>query len=123
MLRRQLRNKLNGYLGPIPAPEKWCFIVGCYNSGTKLLHKILSTHPKIGSMPNEGQFFTDQLLLPKVVGLPRIWALDPDRFRMTADDYPQVDIKTLQRQWGAKYNNPFKPVLIEKSPTNAGRTR
>ncbi|MBK9319321.1 MAG: sulfotransferase [Bacteroidetes bacterium] len=44
-----------------PEPEKWVFILGCYNSGTTLLHKLLATHSDIGSMPNEGQFYSSQL--------------------------------------------------------------
>ena len=34
-----------------------------------------------------------------------------------------LKVKRLKRQWGAKYNDPYRPVLIEKTPTNAARLR
>ncbi|MBI2359517.1 MAG: sulfotransferase [Deltaproteobacteria bacterium] len=122
-LRRKFRMVRDGWLGPLPRPEKWVFIVGCYNSGTTLLHDILASHPSIGSMPGEGQFYTDELLLPKSVGLPRLWAIEAERFRMDENSGREVNVERLKRQWGARYNDPSCPVLLEKSPTNAARTR
>lgn len=121
--RKKLRLLLNGYIGPLPRPERWVFLVGCYNSGTTLLHDVLATHPHIGSMVWEGQFFTDQLPLPKALGLPRLWALAPERFRLREGEGEGVNTARLKRQWGAQYNDPHRPILLEKSPTNAGRTR
>jgi hypothetical protein len=122
-LYRNLRIKLDGVFGPLPKPEKWVFIVGCYNSGTTLLHDLLASHPQVGSMPNEGQFYTDQLLLPKSVGLPRLWAIESDRFRLDENSGTNIDVKRLKRQWGARFNDAARPILLEKSPTNAGRMR
>lgn len=123
LIRRKIRFLRDGWLGPLPAPDKWVFIVGCYNSGTTLLHDILATHPSIGSMPDEGQFYTNELLLPKSVGLPRLWAIQADRFRMDENSGQGVNVNRLKRQWGARYNDLSRPVLVEKSPTNAARTR
>lgn len=122
-LSRKLKIKWAGWMGPLPRPKRWVFIVGCYNSGTTLLHDMLATHPSVGSMAWEGQFFTDQFPLPLDVGLPRLWALAPERFRLGAADGAEVDVSRLKRQWGARINHPDRPILIEKSPTNAGRTR
>lgn len=118
-----LRNKYNGFFGPIPDPDKWVFIVSCYNSGSTLLHQILAQHPQIGSMPGEGQFYTDQLLLPKKVNLPRLWALEPELFYLDESNGRNINIDVLKKQWGARINNLERPIIIEKSPTNAGRTR
>ncbi len=109
--------------GPLPAPQKWVFIVGCYNSGTTLLHDLLGSHPQIGTMPSEGQFLTDQLPTPMSLGLPRLWALAPERFSMDEETAGRVDLLRLKKQWGACYNDPRRPVLLEKTPTNAARTR
>ncbi len=122
-VRRRFRAWWDGHFGPLPRPDKWVFLVGCYNSGTTLLHDLLATHPDIGSMPGEGQFYTNELLLPQSVGLTRLWAIDEDRFRMDESFTLRVNLEKLKRQWGARYNYPDLPVLIEKSPTNAGRTR
>lgn len=99
------------------------FLVGCYNSGTTLLHQILASHPSVGSMPDEGQFFTDQLPVPRELGLARLWALRPELFRLVEGQGAEIDVDRLKRQWGAKFNDPTRPLLIEKSPTNAARTR
>jgi hypothetical protein len=109
--------------GPLPRPQRWLFLVGCYNSGTTLLHDLLATHPMIGSMPDEGQFFTDQLPIPRELGLRRLWALQPELFWLDENAGKDVDVDRLLRQWGAVFNDPARPVLMEKTPTNAARTR
>lgn len=122
-ITRTITNTVAAWHGRIPSPKKWVFIVGCYNSGTTLLHDLLASHSQIGAMPREGQFLTDQLRLPKAEGLPRLWALDPDRFQLDEHSRASIDVDRLKRQWGARYNDANQPVLLEKSPTNAARTR
>lgn len=122
-LRERCRLEWAGRFAPLPRPEKWVFLVGCYNSGTTLLHSLLASHPAIGSMPFEGQFHTDQLRLPQAEGLTRLWAIEPARFRLTEADGHEIDVDRIKRQWGAHYDDPERPVLLEKSPTNAARTR
>lgn len=119
----RLRLEHAARFGPSPAPLKWVFLVGCYNSGTTLLHDLLASHPMIGSMPDEGQFFTDQLPIPRELGLRRLWALEPERFHIDERGGARIDVDRLRRQWGAKFNDPARPVLMEKTPTNAARTR
>lgn len=112
-----------GVMGPVPTPEKWVFIVGCYNSGTTLLHKLLASLPQCGSMPTEGQYCTTELLIPKAVGLRRLWALQPERFRLDERSQVDIDLERLKRQWGGHFNDPGRPILLEKSPVNAARMR
>lgn len=119
----RLRLERAARFGPLPSPARWVFLVGCYNSGTTLLHDLLAMHPHVGSMPDEGQFFTDQLPVPRDLGLRRLWALKPELFQLDENAGPHVNLQRLQRQWGAKFNDPARPVLIEKTPTNAARTR
>ena len=120
-IRRRIQNEWNGYFGPLPRPRSWGFIVGCYNSGTTLLHDLIARHPSVGRMPFEGHYYTNQLLRPADIGLPRLWALSPERFRMRATDGNHINVRRLKRQWGARYNNSSLPVLLEKTPTNAAR--
>lgn len=112
-----------GYVGPIPAPKKWVFIVGCYNSGTTLLHDILAKHHLIGSMSHEGQMCTNQFVTPRELGIPRLWAIQSDKFRLlegsTSTSVPTI----LKRQWGHVFNDSSRPVLLEKSVTNSARVR
>lgn len=106
-----------------PNPEKWVFIVGCYNSGTTLFHDTLALHPEIGSMPNEGQFFSNVLPTGRQFGLPRLWAVRPELFHITENNGDRYSASKLKRQWALFYNNPRKKVLVEKTILNSARMR
>jgi len=122
-MERQFKLSVRGHFGRLPKPERWAFIVGCYNSGTTLLHSLIASHRDVGSLPAEGQFLTDQLPIPKADGLDRRWALNEASYRLTERREQLVDVTRLKRQWGAAFNDPMRAVLIEKSPPNAARTR
>lgn len=122
-VRRKARLEYLARFGTTPDPEKWVFIVGCYNSGTTLLHQMLGSHSRCGSLPTEGQYFTTELLVPRQIGLPRLWAIEPERFHLTEASRPAIDVVRLKRQWGGFYNDPRRPVLLEKTPVNAARMR
>ncbi len=96
-----------GRFGSLPRPEKWVFIVGCYNSGTTLLHDLLATQPVVGS-----EF-----------GLRRLWALKPELFYLDEDGGRETDVARLKRQWGGLFNDPTRPVLLEKAAPDVARTR
>lgn len=119
----RLKTKSFGYrFKAVPQPSQWVFIVGCYNSGTTLLHQLLAAHPEVGSMPNEGQFYTDQLPRGAQYGLPRLWAMRPEIFRLTESSTPPVNVGKMLREWAWFYNHPARPVLVEKTILNAART-
>lgn len=108
-------------LTPVPQPEKWVFLVGCYNSGTTLLAELLGKHPKISALPTEGHFITDQFVKDYDIGLPRMWVKREDLFRLTEHDVgPDPD--RVKKEWGMRLDL-AKPVLLEKSPPNSARTR
>lgn len=106
-----------------PHPEKWVFIIGCYNSGTTLLNRLLAAHPQIGSMPNEGQFYTDQLPRGAQFGLRRLWALKPELFYLNEMSSSSIEVSRMKREWAWFYNEVNRPVLLEKTIANAARTR
>jgi len=120
---RRVRLSYQGRYASVPEPERWLFIVGCYNSGTTLLQSLLASHPCVGNMPGEGQWYTDQLVTPASLGFRRLWALRPELFSLTEHDTGGVDATRIKRQWGAHFNDPERAVLLEKSPPNAARTR
>ncbi|MFW5927965.1 MAG: sulfotransferase family protein [Thermoplasmatota archaeon] len=115
--------KWRGITGPLPKPEKWCFIVGCTNSGNTLFQELLSHHPDIGTMPGEGEFYTDQFKRARDLNLGRGYALDKDKFYLDEKSGKEIDLEKLKRQWGAKFDDPSKPVLLEKTPANTVRVR
>jgi hypothetical protein len=106
---------------PIPNPDKWVFIVGCYNSGTTLLAELLGKHPEISGMPTEGHFITDQFIKDYDIGLPRMWIDREDLFRLTEND-TGPDVIRIKKEWGMRLDL-SKRILLEKSPPNAARTR
>jgi hypothetical protein len=119
----KFRMAYNGAVGPLPEPEKWVFIVGCYGSGTTLVNKLLATHPMVGSLPTEGQFLTDQLETPRNYGLSRQWALQPELFCLDENSLDNRRAMKIKRQWGCSFNDPARPVLVEKSVPNMARIR
>jgi Sulfotransferase family len=124
LLRRtaaDLHRELRITLTPVPRPAKWVFVVGCYNSGTELLCRILERHPGISALPQEGQFLTDQFPSDYELGLPRMWALREDLFRLTEND-PGPDPVRLKKEWATRLDS-SRPALLEKSPPGAARTR
>lgn len=106
---------------PMPHPQKWVFLVGCYNSGTTLLSELLGRHPEISALPTEGHFITDQFVKDYDIGLPRMWAAREELFRLTEDDDGPDPVR-IKKEWGMRLNL-SKPVLLEKSPPNTPRTR
>lgn len=120
---RWYRLEVKGRYGAIPRPERWAFVVGCSNSGTTLLRSLLGQHPSIGTMPAEGQLVTDQLVTAKDLGFDRLWALHPEHFRMHEEDGADVDVDRIKRQWGHRFNDRRRRVLLDDSPPNAARTK
>ena len=117
LLHRELRITLT----PVPSPRAWVFVVGCYNSGTTLLSDLLGRHPKISVLPQEGQFLTDEFKSDYEFGLPRMWTMREDQFRITEADRGPDPLR-LKKEWGMRLDL-SRPVLLEKSPPNAARTR
>lgn len=110
-----------GRFGQIRQPKKWVFIVGCYNSGTTLLHNVLAAFPDVAHLPREGQYCTDQLLVPSTVGLARSWALHQELFTLDAAAKDAPDAERLQRQWCSMMSPPGAGIYLEKSIPNAAR--
>lgn len=108
-------------LTPIPSPDKWVFIVGCYNSGTTLLAELMGGHPEISAIPTEGHFITDQFIKDYDIGLPRMWVDREDLFRLTEND-AGPDANRIKKEWGMRLDL-SKRILVEKSPPNSARTR
>jgi hypothetical protein len=120
-VRARVRMGWDARFGELPQPGAWVFIVGCTNSGTSLLHDVLSGHEATGQMPVDGHFIQTQLPTPWGHGLQRVWGTRPDIFRMTEESPSEARARRLKRQWGARYDDPKRPILLEKTPPNALR--
>lgn len=99
-------------------PERWIFVVGCYNSGTSLLSQILAQHPLVGGLTDEGIFFTDSLPYPEQFGWPRMWIRCLDKVRLELDQTSLERAHRIKRQWSLMLPR-NAPNLVEKSVVNA----
>lgn len=116
----QITRRLLYPFARVPIPDRWIFIVGCYNSGTSLLARILAKHPLVGGMPDEGVYYTDSLSYPEQFGWPRMWVECLDQVRLDPDDATPERILRIKKQWSLAYPK-GKPNLLEKSVVNAVR--
>ncbi len=106
---------------PVVEPDKWIFLVGCYNSGTTLLSELLATHPDISALPTEGHFLTNQFVKDYEIGFPRMWAEREELFRLTEQD-EGPNPHRIKKEWMIRLDS-SRPVFLEKSPPNTPRTR
>jgi hypothetical protein len=122
-IRSRYRLQIYARVGQVPDPERWAFIVACPDSGTALLKALLGSHPAVATMPAEGHRLTDQLFTAKSIGMPRLYALRPELFRLDEEGGHDIDVERIKRQWGHRFNDVGRPVLLDDSPTNAARSR
>ncbi len=112
-----------GLLAPLAhdvQPQRWIFIVGCYNSGTTLLRDLLGRHPEIDALPSEGVRLTDVLPRPEDVGWHRMWCRCVDDVRLAADASQSARAARIRRHWSLAL--PAQPVnVLEKSIANTAR--
>ncbi len=113
---KQPMHKLLSATGSTLNPDQWVFIVGCYNSGTTLLQDILSIHPGIGIMNDEGVMLTDCLPRPEDYGWRRMWVKCEEKMKV---DNPARSAALIKKHWSHFY--PDRPLLLEKSISNTSR--
>ncbi len=101
-------------------PERWIFIIGCYNSGTTILASILSRHPSIGGLRTEGAFLTDSLPYPEQYGWPRMWSQCMEKVSIPAEPSEERRAKRIKKHWSLWFPKQM-PNLVEKTVSNAAR--
>lgn len=94
-------------------PEKWLFVVGCYNSGTTLLRRLLESHPAIGATVREGAKLTDAFPKLETGGWSRMMYANRDKWPLP-DDGAEKRAARAQHDWAIWW--PKKAtVFFEKS--------
>lgn len=99
--------------------KKWVFIIGCYNSGTTLLEQVLSMHPAMSSLQEEGVVLTDTLTRPEDFQWRRMWQACEAGMKVP-EHKAEAIAKRVKRHWSHFYDL-SKPVLLEKSIANTTR--
>jgi hypothetical protein len=102
------------------SPEKWIFLVGCYNSGTTLLWGVLGSHPNISVMSDEGTFMTDALPKPEDFGWTRMWCQCLDAMEAAQWEDGAAQAARVRRQWSIWFPRDYEN-LLDKSPSNVTR--
>ncbi len=101
-------------------PRRWIFVIGCYNSGTTLLSRILARHPGIAALPSEGVRLTDGLPRPEEFGWNRMWCQCLDQVRLAGEAGGAQRARRVKRQWSLLYPR-SAANLLEKSVANTAR--
>jgi len=117
---REFARRVLATFKPQREPEKWVFIVGCYNSGTTLLQKVLSAHPAISGIPREGVRFTTALSNLELNNHHMFW---DDSWRSVACPSPEDSASVaaaVKKDWSIFWNLECE-VFLEKSIANTAR--
>jgi hypothetical protein len=110
---------LFSFFGKELQPEKWVFIVGCYNSGTTLLAEIFEKHPQLAVLPDEGVMLTNQLPRPEDFGWRRMWC--ECEVQMQLDHAKAAkSAEIIKRHWSHFVKRNPK-IVVEKSIANTTR--
>lgn len=101
--------------------DYWLFLIGLNNSGTSILSRILGSHPRVRSLPNEGQLLTPAFPSAPRHGVGRVWTKRLDVFRWTEESDPAPALRA-RYDWAYLFEPP-PGILLEKSPPDAIRAR
>lgn len=97
------------------ARYQWIFVLGCNNSGTTLMTRLLESHPMISGVPRGGRGATVVLLPPREANVVRLWTEKLELFRLTEADQ-HLDALRLIYDWVAAMHFSSRPYILEKAP-------
>jgi hypothetical protein len=101
-------------------PDRWIFVVGCYNSGTTLLATILRHHPDLAGLWTEGAYLTDTLPYPEQRGWPRMWCKCVDHVRLEPGEEGERKASRAKRHWSLWFPREAAN-LVEKTVSSGAR--
>ncbi len=114
------RRHFNRFSTEMISAHKWCFVVGCNNSGTSLLQSMLESTSQISTFQSEGQFYTRTLRRAERRGYERVWTEYVNDLAMSADDSLEC-VPRLVHDWLISMPSPARKVIVEKTPANVVR--
>jgi hypothetical protein len=94
--------------------HRWCFIVGCNNSGTTLIHRLLRESPEVSTLGGEAQLYTRALPRSNRRGHERVWSEYLDEVMLDIDA-SHVGPR-LVHDWMYSLRDPAKRVIVLKTP-------
>lgn len=101
-------------------PERWIFILGCYNSGTSLLKSVLAQHPEIAALPARGGVYAEELERAEKYGWTRMWHKCFEKLSMEPGPEARPVAQSIKRKWALVLGGNVTNVL-EKSNVDVTR--
>lgn len=108
------------YWEEIAQLHRWVFVIGCNNSGTSLLQRLLEWTGEISTFPAEGQLYTRAIKRDRKRGYSRVWSEYIQELALGRDE-PLSAAPRLLHDWMTNLPRPIGPVIVEKTPANAAR--
>ena len=100
--------------------HRWVFVIGCNNSGTSVLQRLLEWTGQISTFPLEGQLYTRSIKRDRNPKYSRVWTEYIEELQLTAGQAPEKKPR-LVHDWMINLPQPLKHVIVEKTPANASR--
>jgi len=100
--------------------HRWIFIIGCNNSGTSLLQRLLDWTGQISTFPLEGQLYTRALKRDRNPKFSRVWTEYLDELQLR----PGQSLERCPRlvhDWMINLPRPLQHIIVEKTPANTSR--
>ncbi len=116
------KRHFNRYFDELVSAHKWCFIVGCNNSGTSILQRILENTGQVSTLPKEGQMYTRVFKRARKRGHERVWSEYLEEL-IVSHEKPSEPASRLLFDWMRDLPLPIAPVIVEKTPANVARMR
>lgn len=103
-----------------PKPGRFIFLVGCYNSGTTLLHRIVASHPDVAAPPREGVRFTRHLSNLELNGHHMVWDESWRDVAVPAAGESALIASEVWRDWSI-FHRAGTVAFMDKSVANTAR--
>jgi len=107
-------------LVPVRPARRWVFLVGCYNSGTTILQRILGAHPEIHALPREGVRFQKRLSHLETDGHHMMWANNHREIAHPPEAESEAAVSEIVADWAPLWSR-GSGVYLEKSIANTAR--
>lgn len=102
------------------AQRRWVFLIGCNNSGTSLLQRLIERLGPVSTFAAEGQRYTRALRRDDRREHARVWSRYLDELALGASA-PLDAAPRLLHDWLRHLRTPLQPVILEKTPANTAR--
>lgn len=102
-------------------PEKWLFLVGCYNSGTTILREVISSHDEVDDLPFEGVRLTSAFPDLEEGGWPRMMYKNRSLWKLPTENGKIISEKA-KKDWSPWWKAETK-IFLEKSIDQSTRIR